>query len=870
MHIRRRRLRRLRLCLCLPLALACAGLPPPAASAQTVTNFLTTADATGTHSFAPGGVHHWTDGLDPHEGADYVVSGTLHLRSPENSSAYTFLGDSLAFLNNAPNGGFNLKGGNSRLTITNLFLGPGSRIWMGVNGVVTLTVTGRVDGTASDPSRFYAIGGRTLTLNGALLGSGCFSFSENNTENQTGTGLLNLNADLSAYEGTWQVQNPVRANFSRSFDIRLSQDNNIGSALPTFTPDAIRLINGGALSGNGTSVTVSNHLNRGITLVNDGTFSGVNISHRLTIATPVTGTGDLYKQGVNIVVLEAPLTHDSGNIYLENGTLRLGAACVLPANSTITVRGASTRNLEGVGDFGDVVLESGHLSPGFDAIATNITVRTLTFNGGALSMDLGNANTSDFIQVAHALVKPIAAPIRVTHMDATRVPSSGINEYRLLSAPNLAADFTAADFQNDFTARLPAGHFEIRTPGAGDPELFFVQDHELIRLLSDDSDADNSWQSAKQHWSDARPVHADADYFVTDRLMRTGTPTAVPAFGGHSLSIHGSGDLRTKIPALAIPDLRLFGGQISHGGTANNQTLDGAITVYAADSAPFRFVSEGNSALERTLTIRASISGSGALAFAPYPTTTAAHAGGYYIASTNDAFSGKITLNGVKTLELGIWDERNLGGLPPDAPFVADHLTLASNATLRAMSSLVLDDPWRGIRINGAGGKFQVAAGDTLTLATPVSGTALAKTGAGHLILAGSNTLSSVTVAEGSLTVAHIHGLGTNAVSFASGTTLRIPFPGILPQGFLIPPAATLAGPATLSIAHESTLPAHFDIPLFFLQSPDDPFVAGLTLTGVPASYALTWQTSPVIFNGIPHTLITLSGTRRGMLLKIQ
>ncbi|MCL2103656.1 MAG: autotransporter-associated beta strand repeat-containing protein [Kiritimatiellaeota bacterium] len=831
-------------------------------------NYLTASDPTLTSSFIDGGAKHWTDGLDPHPSADYIVTDGLALRSPENNQNYTFKGDSLTVI--AANSVFTLKGSGT-VAVNDLRLGPGGRIVHGVNSVSTLDAGITILPTASTPFRFHALRERTLTLKGTVAGTGDFRFEESVGETiyEPGGAFLNLDADLSGFEGVWGVANAV-TDFSRTFEACLSTDNNIGSVLGAFRPDAITLINGGGLTAaSSKAVTVGASLNRGITLDNGGAF-GANSNAVLIIGTPVTGTGDLYKRGPGRVELDCGLTHD-GEIFVESGTLRFGLGCVLPENHTTTVRGTGV--LEGVGDFGNVVAEAGALSPGGASAIASVTASNLTFDGGIVIADLDDADTCDCIRMTGLLTNRTDRPIRFDLCPAIDVPAYSANEYTLLSAPNLAADFTADDFA--LTYGLPNGHFEIREPAGDDPELVFVSPRPFVRLVQTDVMGSSSWNGAGNvnNWSDKLLPTPGKDYLADAYTLRTPEGSTLDAvFGGNSLTIGATGQFLQKCRKATVDDLRFYeGGCFSQGGTANEQCLDGNVAVFASDTNPVIFQCEGTSSLQRTLTIDAPIRGEGALLFRPGNLNNTS-GGGFYLTALNDGYCGKIAVNGQRYVELGIWDERNLGGLAPAAPFNPDHLTLMTNAILRAMTSLTISNDWRGIRIMQTG-TFSVADPDTLTLATPICGDSINKIGAGTLVLSGDNTYSgTTTVSNGTLAVESVTGLGTSALCFSPGTALRVTYPCALENGFLVSGSIPLVIDDTLTLSIEATeaFPTAFTIPLFFVEEEADIPLGDIVITGIPSGYITEFKTTPIVYSDSSYTAIALSCRRNSTVIMVR
>jgi len=279
-------------------------------------NYLTQTDILMTSSFCTEGAKNWTDGLDPHPGADYIVSNGLGLRTPQGVLDYTFQGDSLTL----ENGALCYMKGFGIITVNDLRLGPGTFIVQSVddyatarlNGTFTVLPTGQQDRLC-----FLVYSTRSILLTGTIVGTGDFSLSSGGVLN--GLARLAIDADMSGFDGSWDVENLVRGNFNNYVEVHISADDNIGSVLNTFRPDAVRLINGGGIAANG-DVTISAALNRGITLDDDGALSTVGSGSVLTVEAPVTGTGDLYKRGPGTVVLSGDNSY-SGTTFVQSGTL---------------------------------------------------------------------------------------------------------------------------------------------------------------------------------------------------------------------------------------------------------------------------------------------------------------------------------------------------------------------------------------------------------------------------------------------------------------------------------------------------------------------------------------------------------------------
>ena len=169
-------------------------------------------------------------------------------------------------------------------------------------------------------------------------------------------------------------------------------------------------------------------------------------------------------------------------------------------------------------------------------------------------------------------------------------------------------------------------------------------------------------------------------------------------------------------------------------------------------------------------------------------TLTCTNLGSVWLFGTNYGYTGKILVSGTNTTAnactLQITNQFNLGGNP--ATFTPDQLTLNAGV-LQVTNNVTLDDANRGITIGINGGKFDVAAGATLTLPNPITGAgAVTKNSAGTLVLSGANTLSNAfTINAGIVVVQNSNGLGTNG-----GVTSTSRNGGIQLQGNVSIPAA--------------------------------------------------------------------------------
>jgi gliding motility-associated-like protein len=95
------------------------------------------------------------------------------------------------------------------------------------------------------------------------------------------------------------------------------------------------------------------------------------------------------------------------------------------------------------------------------------------------------------------------------------------------------------------------------------------------------------------------------------------------------------------------------------------------------------------------------------------------------------------------------------------------------------------------VRINSAG---------ALSISGIISGTNLASTGTGSLILSGTNTYGNTTVSAGTLSVANDNNLGFTQITLASGTTLAVTGATTIDNGITLTGAATISNTANVTI----------------------------------------------------------------------
>ena len=160
------------------------------------TVYLTTSDSLGNSSFNTAGG--WDSGAAPSAGNDYVVDGSVRLRTPANSTSYTFAGDSLTIVNSgafADKVGFSYKGNGSTLTIDNLIMGEGGNLHH-LNGETELFI---LDGNIEIAGNCYitALQG-PITVNSDISGSATIT----NAGSHGDTRILTFTSSTSTFTGS--------------------------------------------------------------------------------------------------------------------------------------------------------------------------------------------------------------------------------------------------------------------------------------------------------------------------------------------------------------------------------------------------------------------------------------------------------------------------------------------------------------------------------------------------------------------------------------------------------------------------------------------------------------------------------------------
>ncbi|MGA4644585.1 beta strand repeat-containing protein [Limisphaera sp. 4302-co] len=180
----------------------------------------------------------------------------------------------------------------------------------------------------------------------------------------------------------------------------LDSESRLGNAPAGFTADQLTF-NGGTLRS--TASFALDDANRGVTVAAGGGVIAPEAGTTLTLATPVTGPGDLVKNGQGTLRLAAQ-DDRTGATMVETGTLEIVAGGNLAASSPITVAAGAVLDVSAAGytlNNGQTLTGSGevrgHLTAGNGStISPGESVGTLTISGdldltggATLQLDVG-------------------------------------------------------------------------------------------------------------------------------------------------------------------------------------------------------------------------------------------------------------------------------------------------------------------------------------------------------------------------------------------------------------------------------------------------------------------------------------------------
>lgn len=266
----------------------------------------------------------------------------------------------------------------------------GGDFTLGVRGPTVpaaLTLSGAIAwGSSVHTVTVNSAPGTLQTISGTITGSGGLV--------KTGIGTLALTGNNTA-SLDWRAEGAVTV---ENGSLRINNDNSLGAAPVTATPDNI-VLNGGSLSV-GANVTLNS--NRGIALgeaggSGTGILEVVNTAETLGYAGIITdnGTGadNLLKTGTGTLLLSGVNTY-TGNTTIAAGTLTLGATGSLNDSARISVLTGATFNVSAVsGGFqlqaGQILEGGGSLTGAISALSGSIIAPGTSLNDAAERLSFG-------------------------------------------------------------------------------------------------------------------------------------------------------------------------------------------------------------------------------------------------------------------------------------------------------------------------------------------------------------------------------------------------------------------------------------------------------------------------------------------------
>lgn len=474
------------------------------------------------------------------------------------------------------------------------------------------------------------------------------------------SGRMNIHSSNPDYKGVITVS-------GKDLTLGIAGAVSLGGGLSAFNEKAFIIKEQATLEPLNPGIELSSDDNRGIYVEVTGGKVSVPAGKDLTVGWPISGEGTLTKSG-------------AGTLYLSNV---VSVAAVEVAEGAVAA------------------------SPG-----TTVALSKVRLNGGALGAGIGCG---------------ILAPSSVEVANGGRIP------VKILDTADVGAEipFLTAKKgtfgKEDFYVCAGAGSYgapfaEVKVLESGENDIFSLV---VVPVVETDGDGDNGIFHATEgtHWSDGRPVHPGAAYLVTassaSKTFQDETSMEVPdyVFPGQSLTLAGVNSATsaklTIVSETFEGNLRFYNGtkiSFDHRLPVIKGNMEVNTTAYG-DNGMMVTV---NAAV--TATVESVVSGTGWMYFNNY--SSAGTVGTIEFTATNTYTGGMWLYGNTKFVCLRISDERNLGVNP--VTFNEDALLLQKGGVFHPKGSVTIDDPNRGIKLNGDNW-ITTDEGETTTIASPVS-----------------------------------------------------------------------------------------------------------------------------------------------------
>jgi hypothetical protein len=315
------------------------------------------------------------------------------------------------------------------------------------------------------------------------------------------------------------------------------------------------------------------------------------------------------------------------------------------------------------------------------------------------------------------------------------------------------------------------------------------------------------------NWPDGEIANSDYDYVSSHSIRSLGSNVDASVFGGNSLTFKATSSevLALRCPVIEIADLRVdlsskpFAfDNYSGGDTSTNKfATRGTIAV----KGKLRLLSDANNRNQLYIypghngyiRIDSDISGNGNIEPVISGSTLNTHC--YTeLSGDNSKWTGKLKLfkrpTDIDSYSCFLFREaKNMGG--PLSAFTWDALNLGDTGRLRPLQNVTLDEPTRGMCVEGAYCKVEVNEGIDFTFKQRISykgiltkiGEGTFALGGGRPLFAGSETLppmegsNLLSIAEGSFTPLSSDAFDGVSVSFAEGTKIILGIPEDFNEG---------------------------------------------------------------------------------------
>ena len=659
-----------------------------------ISNFSSVAIGAGTVTLS---------GSNTYTGATTVTGGTLSVAADTNlgatTSTLTLDGGTLQVTGTAFNS-----------TARSIVLGSAGGSFDIANAGNAFTLSQALSGTGS----LTKLGAGTLLLSGANTYSGGTTISDGTLQGNTSSlqGAIADNATLAFDQSTdgvfaGAISGSGALNKSGASTLTLTGANSYSGGTT---------ISAGTLRGDTSSLQgdIADSAALIFDQANNGTFAGA-----------ISGTGSLTKTGAGALTLNGASSLTGASEILAGEVLIGGDGAHASASigGDVTVDGNST--LGGFGSIGSIggnvlVQTGGHLSPG-----NGTAVGTLSING---NLSLAQNSQLDF-----AFGTPGASFNTFGAGDSVKVGGNLALNGSVLNisdaggfGPGLYNLFSYAGTLTETNGGIalgntPSGNFAIQNL-TGDKQ---------INLLDTTGATLNFWNA--NGLASATQAGGGSGTWTTTSLNWTNATGSVTSamqpqpgfaiFGGAP----GTVTVSNSSSAVSATGMQF----VSNGYTLTGDTLT---LVGSNGAAPIIRVGDGSSAGSGdTATIGNVIAGSAGVNKADL---------GTLVLTGNNTYSGGTTISG-GTLSVG--SDANLGSA--GSSLTLDGGTLQVTGTGFASTA-------RDITLGSAGGGFDIAdAGNSFTVTPALGGTgALAKLGAGTLVLSGANTYTGgTTISAGTL-----------------------------------------------------------------------------------------------------------------------